>query len=338
MSLDLNEPRLQFAVETVRSASTAVRQVQRELVGHSITKDDRSPVTVADYAAQAIVGYRLSEKFPGETLVAEEDSTHLREPQAAAQLDQVVAFVRRFESCATAECVCEWIDRGGAAPTARFWTLDPIDGTKGFLRGDQYAVALAYIADGEVQLGVLGCPNLSDAKRPDHDGPGSIVVAVKRGGAWTQPLDGGSALKPLHVSDVSDASKARVLRSVDAGHTNTGRVAELMETLGIQTPPVLMDSQAKYAVMAAGEADLLFRLLTRAQPDYKEKIWDHAAGSLIVEEAGGTVTDLTGNRLDFTRGRALEGNVGILVTNGRLHEAAMAAIARVFGHYQGAMP
>jgi 3'(2'), 5'-bisphosphate nucleotidase len=124
---------------------------------------------------------------------------------------------------------------------------------------------------------------------------------------------------------------------VDAGHTNTGRVAELMETLGIHTPPVLMDSQAKYAVMAGGEAELLFRLLTRAQPDYKEKIWDHAAGSLIIEEAGGTVTDLTGNRLDFTRGRALEGNVGILVTNGLLHEVAMAAIARVFGSREGAI-
>ena len=57
----------------------------------------------------------------------------------------------------------------------RYWTLDPIDGTKGFLRGDQYAVALGLIDDGEVILGVLGCPNL-----PNSDGSrGAIFSAVE---------------------------------------------------------------------------------------------------------------------------------------------------------------
>jgi 3'(2'), 5'-bisphosphate nucleotidase len=59
------------------------------------------------------------------------------------------------------------------------WTLDPIDGTKGFLRGGQYAVCLALVVDAQVELGVIGCPNLpSDVSNPD--GPrGSIFVAVK---------------------------------------------------------------------------------------------------------------------------------------------------------------
>jgi 3'(2'), 5'-bisphosphate nucleotidase len=56
----------------------------------------------------------------------------------------------------TAEQVCNWIDHNRVDPGRCFWTLDPIDGTKGFLRGEQYVVALALVVDGQVQIGVLG--------------------------------------------------------------------------------------------------------------------------------------------------------------------------------------
>lgn len=331
MPLDMTRPELEFAVETVRQASLLARDVERELVNHAIEKSDKSPVTVADFAAQALVGCLLERAFPNDPLVAEEDSAHLREPEAAETLQKVSHFVGRHLAYATPETVCTWIDNGGAQPARRFWTLDPIDGTKGFLRGDQYAVALALIEDGVVQLGVLGCPNLANGRTPDREGPGSVVVARRGQGAWTVPLSGnGVAPVQLRVSAVTSSENARVLRSVDAGHTNVGRVAQLMETLAVKAQPVLMDSQAKYAVMAAGDGDLLYRLLTKAQPDYREKIWDHAAGSLIIEEAGGRVTDLTGQPLDFTQGRALVNNIGIVATNGHLHNTALAAIRTVF--------
>jgi len=68
----------------------------------------------------------------------------------------VTHFVRYYAPSAHGHsAVCEWIDRGGSDYARRFWTLDPIDGTKGFLRGDQYAVALALVVDGKVQVGVL---------------------------------------------------------------------------------------------------------------------------------------------------------------------------------------
>jgi len=63
---------------------------------------------------------------------------------------------------------------------------------------------------------------------------------------------------------------------------------------------------------------------TRA--DYLEKIWDHAAGALIVEEAGGTVTDITGRPLEFHHGRELAANRGVIVTNGRLHDRVIRTI------------
>ena len=67
------------------------------------------------------------------------------------------------------------------------------------------------------------------------------------------------------------------------------------------------------------------RLPTRA--DYREKIWDHAAGALIIEQAGGRVTDIDGNPLDFTQGRELKNNHGIVATNGPIHDAVLAAVA-----------
>jgi 3'(2'), 5'-bisphosphate nucleotidase len=70
-------------------------------------------------------------------------------------------------------------------------------------------------------------------------------------------------------------------------------------------------------------------LLSAKKPDYREKIWDQAAGSLIVEEAGGWVTDLDGKPLDFTAGRTLADNRGILATNGHLHPAALEALRAI---------
>ena len=85
-----------------------------------------------------------------------------------------------------------------------------------------------------------------------------------------------------------------------------------------------MDSQAKYGVVARGEAEIYLRMPTRA--DYREKIWDHAAGALIVEEAGGTVTDIRGRPLEFHHGRELTANRGVIVTNGRLHARVLKAL------------
>jgi 3'(2'), 5'-bisphosphate nucleotidase len=224
--------------------------------------------------------------------------------------------------------VCAWIDHGTQDPGDRFWTCDPIDGTKGFLRGDQYVTALALIEQGQVVVAALGCPNLDRGMQPNVGGDGSAVVAVRGQGCFSFGM-GSDDLVRLSVSDRSETRTARVLRSFEADHTHEGKMAALIEILGTQSPPVLMDSQAKYAVLAAGGGELLFRLLSPENPNYKEKIWDQAAGSLVVEEAGGRVSDLQGNALDFTQGRSLRKNLGVLASNGRLHEVALEALRRV---------
>ena len=90
-----------------------------------------------------------------------------------------------------------------------------------------------------------------------------------------------------------------------------------------------MDSQAKYALLAAGRGDLLVRLLSAQAPNYREKVWDQAAGSLVVEEAGGRITDLNGMGLDFTQGRTLAKNRGVLASNSHLHPKALKALAEI---------
>jgi len=328
--IDLTNPKVRTALDAVRQAATLMRMIQRETVVSSLTKGDKSPVTVADFTSQAVVGRLLSWAFADIPLVAEETSTALRAPEGSKLLANVTNYAGKILADANSASVCDWIDSGGAEAAERFWVLDPIDGTKGFLRGDQYAVALALVENGTPQIGVLGCPNLRDACFPDLEGPGSLILAVRGQGAWTTGLDGNTdQWKPLRVSGQSDPSQVRLLRSFEAGHTNVGQIDQLAEWLGVQVEPVRMDSQAKYAVLAAGGGEVIIRLLSPDRPDYHEKIWDQAAGSIILEEAGGRLTDLIGKPLDFTQGRTLENNRGILATNGLLHEKILEGLAVV---------
>ncbi|XXG59749.1 hypothetical protein AAC387_Pa04g1777 [Persea americana] len=134
---------LDVAVRVVQMACCICQRVQESLIQSSNglikSKEDDSPVTVADWSVQATVSWTLSK--------ADE----------AGLLESVVNTVN--------ECLSEAPVFGLAGPKkplgtlGRHWVLDPVDGTLGFVRGDQYAIALAMIEDGEVVLGVLGCPN-----------------------------------------------------------------------------------------------------------------------------------------------------------------------------------
>ena len=332
--LDLKNPEINFAIQTARRAVQIVRQVQAELVTPALTKADRSPVTIADFACQALVAHLLAEAFPEDLLVAEESSSALQKPGAEKDLALVTNFVQLALDSENAEPlssqqVCASIDRGQTEQASHFWTLDPIDGTKGFLRGDQYAVALALVQNGVVQVGVLGCPNLVNADTLDLAGPGSLVIAARGQGTWCTAISLPTDWKQLHVSTRSNPAEARLLRSFESGHTNVDQIDLFAQALGIQANPVLMDSQAKYAVLAAGAGDLLLRLLSASKPDYKEKIWDQAAGSLVLQEAGGCISDLNGKPLDFTTGRSLLHNRGILASNGTLHAPALIALKQI---------
>ncbi|MEX1229412.1 MAG: 3'(2'),5'-bisphosphate nucleotidase [Planctomycetaceae bacterium] len=321
---------LATALDAVRGATLACRSVQAKIASEKLDKKDKSPVTVADFSSQAIVCRVLSLAFPHDQIIAEEDAAELRQPANAAFLDQVHREVTAVAGTATMEDVLGWIDRGKIRPASkRFWTLDPIDGTKGFLRKEQYAVSLALIVDGDIQVAVLGCPNLPNL--PEVNDPSSIgglFYAVRGEGAFSLGEDADTST-PIYVSRTAHGQHARMCESVESGHSDHSGASAIAEELGIAQDSRRLDSQAKYAVVARGEADMYLRLPT--QTDYVEKIWDHAGGVLVVEEAGGKVTDIAGKPLDFSLGHELKSNRGVIVTNNLLHEAVLTACRKVLG-------
>lgn len=321
------ENELAIAKEAVRKASLLCSAAQSGLVdAEKHDKADKSPVTVADYGAQALVLDTLAKAFPEDPAVGEEDSGDLRQKENAELFRRVVEYTQKIDADLDADSVLTAIDRGGYAGghTGRFWTLDPIDGTKGFLRGQQYAVALALIEDGEVILGVLGCPNLPvDPANPESE-KGCILYAVKGQGAFQAPLSNIEAATPVSVDSVATPSQAVFCESVESGHTSHGRSAIISEALGTTVEPFRMDSQCKYAAVSRGQASVYLRLPTR--PGYEEKIWDHAAGVIVLEEAGGKVADTFGKPLNFSLGRTLRENKGIVATSPNVFDAVVQAV------------
>lgn len=321
------ETERRVALEAVIKACKLCQAVQRDhLAGGVIAKEDKSPVTVADFGAQALVSDHLAASFPHDPLVGEEDSALLRQPENMALKETVMRNVREISPRLSEKDILAAIDRANAegGPKGRFWALDPIDGTKGFLRGDQYAVALALIEDGLLRLGVLGCPSLPLLSIQGQGG--SLFVAVRGKGSFIRKIDGAEE-REIRVADIASASEALFCESFESSHSSHDDMNEIVKLLGVRKPPLRMDSQAKYGLLARGDGTVYLRLPTKKS--YVEKIWDHAAGCILVEEAGGMVTDLAGKPLDFTQGKTLLKNKGVIATNGKLHDIVMSAVKSV---------
>lgn len=316
---------MEVALAAVRMASEICRNVQHNLVSEdTLSKKDRSPVTIADLGSQALVCREIRSVFADDVIVGEEDSEALRQNDELRR--KVHSLVGEQVRGMTESEMLDAIDYGsGKAEGKRFWTIDPIDGTKGFLRGDQYAVALGLIEQGRVVLGVLGCPNLS-AEKGSSERTGALFGAVKGEGAFVSSLSGNDR-KKIEVDSVSDAAAACFCESVESAHAAHDTHGRISTILGISRAPFRIDSQCKYAAVARGDASIYLRLPSKK--GYEEKIWDHAAGMIVVGEAGGRVSDIHGKELDFTAGRTLNRNTGIVATNGALHDRVIEVIGEV---------
>lgn len=315
---------LQIAVEVMRQAAEITRRISSDHNNLSfVSKADTSPVTIADFAVQALVCRALKRNFPQDAIIAEEDAEQLRLPEMSTVLAQVTNYLLPVVPDADTAAVCDWIEEGNGLPQGRFWVLDPVDGTRGFVRGDQYALALALIENGRVVLGVLACPALSLRQ---NEPPGIICYAMRDSGTFVMAADGGPAVR-LELTDPIEPDRFCLLESVETDHNDRSRQESIARTLGMILPPLRVDSQAKYALLAAGMGALYLRLPPK-DPAYRyEKIWDHAAGVLIVEEAGGRVTDQDGQPLDFSVGALLAANRGIVAGAVWVHEQAVRALS-----------
>ncbi|WP_069789692.1 3'(2'),5'-bisphosphate nucleotidase [Cyanobacterium sp. IPPAS B-1200] len=312
----------EVAIASIQQSATLCEEVRKN-IPKAIEKEDKSPVTVADFGSQALICKALKEAFPDIPIVGEEDATELRKSESKDTINKITGYVKNIIPSGTTEEVLNWIDYGNGTVGDCFWTLDPIDGTKGFLRQDQYAIALALIVEGEVKLGFLGCPAL----QLSQGDMGWLFIAQRGKGAYRMPIAGGEMTKQQVVTK-EDVSRFRFVESVEASHGNQSRQNTIAKSVGITTESVRVDSQAKYGIVSSGEAALYLRLPSPKYPNYRENIWDHAAGAIVVEEAGGKVTDMYGEPLDFATASKMNDNRGVVVTNGEIHDTVIQAISQ----------
>lgn len=315
------ENELKTGREAVLQAMRISRTVQKELAREDcITKKDKSPVTIADFTAQAIVCKILTDHFPHIPIVGEERSDALKKPEHQEVLDKIIHYIEndgKISKILNRENLFQSIDLGGGEPTNQIsWTLDPVDGTKGFLRGEQFAIALALIVEGEVKLGILGCPNLTLPNQQSNQG--YLFFSIKTQGTQLLNVESGET-QNVNCSSITDSKMMRFVESYESSHSNQEMQLQIARTLEMERDPVRLDSQVKYGIVATGNAEIYLRIPNPKTPDYREKIWDHAAGSLVVEEAGGVVTDIFGKKLDFSAGKTLKDNSGVFASVPSIH-------------------
>lgn len=327
---------LKAVVQAVRLCEAVRKRISESELRHR-AKPDGSPVTIADFGAQAVVCKILREAFPGDPVVAEENSTELRkmtEANISFLIDLVIRQTGETRETwwDSVETIYRLVDHGIGKPAGRFWTLDPIDGTNGFLSGGAYAVALALIENGKVRLGFMACPAMS------WENVSGLIFMARAGadGARALTLDGMSVINHVRVRYRDDLTNATLLESVAFDPTNT-LYPFLKKSAGLGMKTALMESQAKYCGVALGLGDVYLRApnLGVVGEHAPQNIWDHAAGCVILEASGGRVTDLRGDPLDWTQGRRLEKNLGVLATNGHLHDRIVTKLRWLLGYRSG---
>jgi 3'(2'), 5'-bisphosphate nucleotidase len=237
----MSDPLLDLALRAALAGGEAAMRVYAEAfeVTH---KDDKTPVTEADLASERVIVEMLISAFPDIPIVSEETV-----PEAG------------FES-----------------PAARFWLVDPLDGTREFVaRNGEFAVLIGLVEDGRPVLGVVHGPAVG-LTYTAH-GPGTAMR--RRGGGLFEPI---RARVPAPEGIVVVHSRS---------HENSRRLAEYFEGR-----PILerrkCGSALKFGVLAAGEADFYPRFGTTME-------WDTAAGQAVLEAAGGRVFDLSGAPLGY---------------------------------------
>lgn len=331
---------LHLASLAVQRAALITKQLLSAVDKGSLDKSDATPVTIADFAAQASIIAAIHNAFPDDQFVGEEDSTALREDPVLLERTWELASSIHLDDEAseallhtpqTRDEMLSLIDlgaKGECGRVGRTWTLDPVDGTATFMRGQQYAVCLALVENGVQKIGALGCPNLLGAGQVaeelvDSDGYGQLLTAVAGQGTTIRPMGTGAllperALEP--VVQITDASAVRFVDTQAAVTQNLELHGQVAAQLGAPWPnPVdLWSAQMRYiAIAVRGGCNAFIKVPLKET--YRSKIWDHAGGMLIVQELGVVVTDLEGRPVDCGLGRTLADCHGMVVAPASIH-------------------
>jgi 3'(2'), 5'-bisphosphate nucleotidase len=236
-------------------------------------KQDASPVTQADREADALIVDGLRSAFPTYGVLSEEAP-----------------------------------DDGSRRTRERVWMIDPIDGTKDFIRGDAgFACMIGLLVGARPALGVVYQP-LGDRLYWATSGQGAFLAV------------GGGEPARLHVSDIADPAKIRMVAS--KSHRDE-IIDKVRSELGITDELNVGSVGLKLGLIARGERDLY------VNPSGHSKLWDACGPEALLTEAGGKLTDAHGAPLEY-RGDEL-GNVrGLIASNGLLHDQVVRRLAPLF--------
>jgi len=366
---------LGIAINAVRLAASISRHVLASTSNltsasnpNSIQKDDLSPVTVADFAIQAVLTLMLRTAFPADDFIGEESAddlhanpdllrrvkeevTHCLKEEARRQPGADQMDEEAFEFIVSQDRICELVDACGTTETGgpdsgkegRVWVFDPIDGTKTFMKGEQYAINVALLVGGRQILSVVGCPKLAldavgpikdDTLDPKGDEGGCILFAVKGYGAYVQPLSD-SMLDPnappvvrrlpRHADGVAlDGLKSVTCwDKIDSGVDEVHKAAT--EALGASFPGTdLLGWVPRWVSLAMGYGNMSVWVYKKRERH--GKIWDHAGAMLLFEEVGGMITDVDGREIDLSAGRKLVRNFGFVAAPRSLHHVVLKTL------------
>lgn len=357
---------LKVAIAAVQAASTlsalvlsqAQAQAAQDAQGGpsqqelgTVSKDDLSPVTIADFAIQALLTSTLHAAFPDDKFVGEESADALRaNPALLERVWQALQAIRVENTSVSAtssvtfpdtpERMCElidWCGEGLPHATGRIWVFDPIDGTENFVQGLVYAVNVALLVDSVQTLSVVGCPNMSkDVRYPAGDnsldpaGEGCILLGVRGHGAWVRKLRGDDEVEVKQIPRHATTEALEDLRSVSAINTSglSAVHGEVAGRLGVEFPGcVLLPWVIRWVLLALGVGNAtwwVYRSRSRLA-----KIWDHAGAMLLFEEVGGRISDVDGEPISMVAGRKMIANFGIIAAPAALHAKVLETVRDV---------
>jgi 3'(2'), 5'-bisphosphate nucleotidase len=312
--------------DAVRLALRLCELVQTTMLSQidKTSPKETSPVTLADYGAQVILSRVLQQHFPDDAILAEESSHDFLKLVAPEQRAKIVALLTTvLELSLTEADVISALDYGQGRQARRTWTLDPIDGTKGYIGKRHYSVGVGILEDGQPAGCIMGCPAFGQ-DMVGVQGAGALFYAYD-GAAYRIPLAGNEPER-IHTSTHTAPDNVVLVQSYEEKHGNKERKAAVYALSGYgQSPLYELDSMEKYALVAAGVADVCLHIPREVSIF---NIWDHVPGTALVQSAGGKVTDLDGSPIDFSQGADIPCK-GIIITNGALHETILAAVQQV---------
>jgi 3'(2'), 5'-bisphosphate nucleotidase len=237
-------------------------------------KDAGEPVTEADLAANALIVGRLAQEFPGDAILSE-----------------------------------ELPDENSRLGRPRVWMVDPIDGTRDFVRGRPgYVVMIGLCLDGRPTLGAVAHP-LTDV----------VWSGIVGQGAWRDSPDG--TRMPMRTSALAEPRGVRIVVSQSR---RSPQIDAFRLALGVTDEMSVGSVGLKVALVCQAERDLYL------YPGEQTKLWDTCGPEAILTAAGGRMSDMDGRPLVYNKAD-LNNRTGVVASNGPLHDLVIQALATARG-------